>query len=173
MVWLTLDKSCLSKTVNLTDLDQNTWYPVTGTSLPYNGLRHFKCSVQLNSGSKPTWSTHSAGFTAVVDILEESSGWGTTGMLGEVLINDQRFIADESKPPVGYRQMSYGSIPVWWLRGGGSYRLATDYDISWTIRKSTYTNNGQSVSPTTTYPGISINRSKPTTVTILQIRSTA
>ena len=147
------------KTVNLTDLDQNTWYPVTGTSLPYNGLRRFKCSVQLNSGSKPNWSTHSGGFTAVVDILEESSGWGTTGMLGEVLINDQRFIADESKPPVGYQQMGYGSIPVWWLRGGGSYRLAADYDVTWTIQKSTYTNSGQTASPTTNYPGISINRS--------------
>ena len=147
------------KTVNLTDLDQNTWYPVTGNNFPYNGLRHFKCNVQLNSGSKPNWSTHSAGFTAVVDILEEASGWGTTTMLGEVLINDQRFIADGGNPPVGYGQMSYSSIPVWWLRGGGSYRLAADYDITWTIQKSTYTSNGQSVSPTTTYPGVNVNRS--------------
>lgn len=147
------------KTVNLTDLDQNTWYPVTGTAIQYNGLRHFKCSVHLNSGSKPSWSTHSGGFTAVVDILEEASGWGTTGMLGEVLINDQRFIADESKPPVGYSQMNAGSIPVWWLRGGGSYRLAADYDVTWTIQKSTYTNNGQTASPTTNYPGVSVNRS--------------
>lgn len=146
------------KTVNLTDLDQNTWYPVTGTGVPYNGLRHFKCNVQLNSGSKPSWSTHSSGFTAVVDILEESSGWGTTGMLGEVLINDKRFIADESKPPVGYQQMSYGSIPVWWLRGGGTYFLATDYNCTWTIQKSKYENSGQSVAPTTTYPGVNVNR---------------
>lgn len=147
------------KTVNLTDLDQNTWYPVTGTGVPYNGLRHFKCNVQLNSGSKPSWSIHSAGFTAVVDILEESSGWGTTRMLGEVLINDQRFIADESKPPVGYGQMSYGSVPVWWLRGGGTYFLAADYDCTWTIQKSKYENSGQSVAPTTTYPGVNVNRS--------------
>lgn len=146
------------KTVNLTDLDQNTWYPVTGTSIPYKGLKRFKCNVQLNSGSKPSWSTHSGGFTAVVDILEESSGWGTTGMLGEVLINDQRFIADESKPPVGYQQMSYGSIPVWWLRGGGTYFLAADYDCAWTIQKSKYENNGQSIAPTTTYPGVNVNR---------------
>lgn len=146
------------KTVNLTDLDQNTWYPVTGTGVPYNGLRHFKCNVQLNSGSKPSWSTHSSGFTAVVDILEESSGWGTTRMLGEVLINDQFFIADESKPPVGYRQLSHGSIPVWWLRGGGTYFLAADYDCTWTIQKSKYENNGQSVAPTTTYPGVNVNR---------------
>lgn len=146
------------KTVNLTDLDQNTWYPVTGTYVPSNGLRHFKCSVHLNSGSKPNWSTHSGGFTAVVDILEESSGWGTTGMLGEVLINDQRFIADESKPPVGYSQMNAGSIPVWWLRGGGSYRLAADYDVTWTIQKSKYENSGQNVAPTTTYPGVNVDR---------------
>lgn len=147
------------KTVNLTDLDQNTWYPVTGTGVSYNGLRHFKCNVQLNSGSKPSWSTHSAGFTAVVDILEESSGWGTTRMLGEVLINDQFFIADESKPPVGYGQMGYGSVPVWWLRGGGTYFLAADYDCTWTIQKSKYENSGQSVAPRTTYPGVNVNRS--------------
>lgn len=146
------------KTVNLTDLDQNTWYPVTGTSVPYNGLRRFKCNVQLNSGSKPSWSTHSGGFTAVVDILYESSGWGTTCMQGMVLVNDQIWINDYNKPPVGYQQMSNGSIPVWWLRGGGTYFLAADYDCTWTIRKSTYTNSGQSVSPTTTYPGVSVNR---------------
>ena len=146
------------KTVNLTDLDQNTWYPVTGTVVQGNGLRHFKCDVQLDSGSKPSWSTHSGGFTAVVDILEERSGWGTTGMLGEVLINDQRFIADESKPPVGYQQLRNSSIPVWWLRGGGTYFLAANYDCTWTIQKSKYENTDQSVAPTTTYPGVSVDR---------------
>lgn len=146
------------KTVNLTDLDQNTWYPVTGTSIPYNELRHFKCSVQLNSGSKPSWSTHNSGFTAVVDILEESSGWGTTSKKGIVLTNDQMFINDSNKPPVGYEQLSNSSIPVWWLRGGGIYFLAADYDCTWTIRKSKYENSNQSVEPKTTYPGVYVNR---------------
>lgn len=146
------------KTVNLTDLDQNTWYPVTGTSIPYNGLRRFKCNVQLNSGSKPSWSTHGGGFTAVVDILEEASGWGTTCMKGMVLINDQCFINDSNKPPVGYGQMSSSSTPVWWLRGGGTYFLATDYNCTWTIQKSKHEINGQNVAPKTTYPGVSVNR---------------
>ena len=147
------------KTVNLTDLDQNTWYPVTGTGVPYNGLRHFKCSVQLNSGSKPNWSTHNSGFTAVVDILEESGGWGTTNMQGIVLTNDQTFINDSNKPPVGYEQLLNSSIPVWWLRGGGIYFLAADYDCTWTIRKSKYENSNQSVEPKTTYPGVNVHRS--------------
>ena len=150
------------KTINLTDLNQNTWYPVTGTSVPYNGLRHFKCNVQLNSGSKPSWSTHNSGFTAVVDILEESCGWGMTTKKGIVLINDQIFINDSNKPPVGYEQMGNGSIPVWWLRGGGIYFLAADYDCTWTIQKSKYENNSQSVEPKTTYPGVNIYRSNVT-----------
>ena len=150
------------KTINLTDLNQNTWYPVTGTSVPYNGLRHFKCNVQLNSGSKPSWSTHNSGFTAVVDILEEASGWGTTSKKGIVLTNDQMFINDSNKPPVGYEQMGNSSIPVWWLRGGGIYFLAADYDCTWTIRKSKYEASSQSVEPKTTYPGININRSNIT-----------
>lgn len=147
------------KTVNLTDLDQNTWYPVTSTYIPYKGLRRFKCNVQLNSGSKPNWSTHSGGFTAVVDILEESSGWGTTTMQGMVLVNDQYWINDSNKPPVGYSQLRNSSIAVWWLRGGGTYFLAADYDCTWTIQKSKYENSGQSASPTTTYPGITVSRS--------------
>lgn len=146
------------KTVNLTDLDQNTWYPVTGASIPYNGLRRFKCNVQLNSGSKPSWSTHGRGFTAVVDILEEASGWGTTNMQGIVLINNQCFINDSNKPPVGYGQMGNSSTPVWWLRGGGTYFLATDYNCTWTIQKSKYEIDGQNVAPKTTYPGVSVNR---------------
>lgn len=150
------------KTVNLTDLDQNTWYPVTGTGIPYKGLRHFKCNVQLNSGSKPSWSTHSGGFTAVVDILEESSGYGTTSAYGMVLVNNQTWVNDLSNPPVGYQQLRNSSIPVWWLRGGGTYFLAADYDCTWMIQKSKYENTGQSVAPTTTYPGVSVNR---TTIT--------
>ena len=146
------------KTVNLTDLDQNTWYPVTGTYIPYKGLRRFKCNVQLDSGSKPSWSAHGGGFTAVVDILEESSGWGTTTMQGMVLVNDQYWINDSNKPPVGYKQLRNSSIPVWWLRGGGTYFLAADYDCTWTIQKSKYENSGQSIAPTTTYPGVSVNR---------------
>lgn len=147
------------KTVNLTDLDQNTWYPVTSTYISYKGLRRFKCNVQLNSGSRPSWSTHGGGFTAVVDILEESSGWGTTTMQGMVLVNDQYWINDSNKPPVGYSQLGNSSIAVWWLRGGGTYFLAADYDCTWTIQKSKYEINGQSVAPTTTYPGVSVRRS--------------
>ena len=38
--------------------DQNTYYPVVGKHMSYNGFNHIKVAVQLNSGTKPTWSTH-------------------------------------------------------------------------------------------------------------------
>lgn len=61
--------------ISLTNLDQNTWYPVVSMNhIPYGGLRHIKCNVQLNSGSKPSWSTHSAGFTVNLDLLVTAFG---------------------------------------------------------------------------------------------------
>ena len=54
--------------------------------------------------------------------------------------------------------MGNSSKAVFWLRGGGSYRIYSDWDADWTVKTSTYTNNEQSVSPTTSYPGVSINR---------------
>lgn len=54
--------------------------------------------------------------------------------------------------------MTNGSVAVFWLRGGGQYRLYADWDANWQLQTSTYTNNDQSVSPTTSYPGVSYNR---------------
>ena len=146
------------QTVDLSSLDSNTWYPVV-TQCGRPGLHHIKCNVQLNSGTKPSWSTHSSGFTAVVELLTLSPGWGTTGGHCICLCNDQRFISDSSKPPVGYTMMWNGSMCVFWLRGGGIYHLYADYKTTQSLQISSYTNNEETVSPTTSYPGISISRS--------------
>lgn len=145
--------------VNLTSLDQNTWYPVVSmNSIPYSGLHHIKCNVQLNSGSKPSWSTHSGGFTVNLDLLVTAFGLGTTYANSICLNNDSNWVTSGANP-AGYSQMGNGSVAVFWLRGGGQYRLYADWDADWTVKTSTYTNNDQSVSPTTSYPGVSINRS--------------
>lgn len=145
--------------VNLTSLDQNTWYPVVSmNTIPYSGLHHIKCNVQLNSGSKPSWSTHGGGFTVNLDLLVTAYGWGTTHMNSICLNNDSHWVTSGANP-AGYSQMGNGSVAVFWLRGGGQYKLYADWDANWQLKTSTYTNNDQSVSPTTSYPGVSINRS--------------
>lgn len=55
--------------------------------------------------------------------------------------------------------MTFGSVAVFWLRGGGQYKLYADWDANWQLKTSTYTNCDQSVSPTTSYPGVNISRS--------------
>ena len=54
--------------------------------------------------------------------------------------------------------MCNSSMAVFWLRGGGSYCLYSDWDGEWTLYTSTYTNNNQSIAPTTSYPGVSYNK---------------
>lgn len=145
--------------VNLTSLDQNTWYPVVSMNyIPYSGLHHIKCNVQLGGASKPSWSTHSSGFTVNLDMLVTAGGWGTTSANSICLDNFYSWTTSNANP-AGYSQMWNGSIAVFWLRGGGQYRLYADQDANWQLQTSTYTNNDQSISPTTSYPGVSINRS--------------
>ena len=145
--------------ISLTNLDQNTWYPVVSMNhIPYSGLHHIKCNVQLGGASKPSWSTHSGGFTVNLDMLVTASGWGTTSANSICLDNFYSWTTSNANP-AGYSQMWNGSIAVFWLRGGGQYRLYADQDANWQLQTSTYTNNDQSVSPTTSYPGVSINRS--------------
>ena len=54
--------------------------------------------------------------------------------------------------------MGQSSQAVFWLRGGGQYKLYADWDANWQLKTSTYTNCDQSVSPTTSYPGVNYNK---------------
>ena len=143
-------------TVDLSSLDNSKWFPVTGTSLPTFGYNKIKVSVQLNSGTVPSWSTHASGFTCNMELYVTAAGWGTTGGETIVLASSYSFA---SVDPCGFQQQSYNSMPVLWLRGGGKYFVETDFDCTWTVRTSSYDtyNSGdyvQTVAPTTTYPGI-------------------
>lgn len=126
--------------------------------IPYTGLHHIKCNIQLNSGTKPSWSTHSAGFTVNLDMLVTASGWGITSARSIVLDNSYEFVTSGSSSPAGYSQMNNSSKAVFWVRGGGSYRIYSDWDANWQLQTSTYTDSSQSVSPTTSYPGVNYNK---------------
>ena len=54
--------------------------------------------------------------------------------------------------------MGQSSQAVFWLRGGGQYKLYADWDANWQLKTSTYTHCDQSVSPTTSYPGVNYNK---------------
>ena len=116
--------------------DQNTWYTVVGERLPENGFAGIKVVVNLNSGTKPSWSTHSSGFSVDFHIDTQASGWGTTH--AETIIYSDTFNFCPVSP-VSYKQLGYGSRPILYLRGGGKYRVYSTYNAAWKIYKDGYT----------------------------------
>lgn len=133
--------------------DQNTWYTVVGKRLPVDGFAGIKVVVNLNSGTKPSWSTHSAGFSVDFHIDTQASGWGTTH--AETIIYSDTF-SFCSVSPVSYKQLGYGSIPILYLRGGGRYRVISTYNAAWKIYKDGYTwqsgKHSQSAMPSSSRP---------------------
>ena len=126
-VWIDLSDS---------SYDSNTWYPVRGTRLPGDGYAGIKVSVQLDSGTKPSWSTHNSGFSVDFHIDTLRSGWGTTNA-DTIIYADNFKFCDQS--PASYTQLTYGSLPILYLRGGGRYYVCATYNVDWTIEKDGYT----------------------------------
>lgn len=115
--------------------DQNTWYTVVGEKLPQTGFAGIKVVVNLNSGTKPSWSTHSAGFSVDFHIDTQASGWGTTPAETIIYSDNYRFCPVS---PVSYKQILETSVPILYLRGGGKYRVYSTYETPWTIKKDGY-----------------------------------
>lgn len=133
--------------------DQNTWYTVVGELLPTTGFAGIKVVVNLNSNTKPSWSTHSEGFSVDFHIDTQVSGWGTTPAETIIYSDNYRWCPVS---PVSYKQLYYGSIPILYLRGGGKYRVFSTYNASWKIYKDGYTwqsgQYSQSAMPSSTRP---------------------
>lgn len=133
--------------------DRDVWYPVVGEALPQTGFAGIKVVVNLNSGTKPSWSTHSLGFSVDFHIDTQASGWGVTP--GETIIYSDNY-AWCPVSPVSYKQLEKGSIPILYLRGGGRYRVFSTYNASWKTYKDGYTweldNYSQSAMPSNSRP---------------------
>lgn len=133
--------------------DQNTWYTVVGEHLPPTGFAGIKVVVNLNSGTKPSWSTHSEGFSVDFHIDTQISGWGMTPAETIIYSDNYRWCPVS---PVSYKQLNYGSIPILYLRGGGKYRVFSTYNASWKIYKDGYTwqsgQYSQSAKPSSSRP---------------------
>lgn len=137
-----------SATLDMSGLDQNTWYPVT---IPIASARQTRLRIEnaLNSNA-PSWSTHPSGFSCYVEWTSNGAGWGTIGVNRRVV--DWRESFTSVQIVGGIDQLTQSSTEVIWLRGGGNYFFSADNDVNPTIRTSTYEINGQTVSPrTTTY----------------------
>lgn len=136
-------------TINASSLNVNTYYPVTFNIGASPNVR-IECRVALNSGTKPSWSTHASGFSVRKIWEVNGSGWGTNPVNRRILVSDYAFVTAD--PVRGVGQLTNSSVEYVYVRGGGKYYFYTSHNISPVLRTSTYTTNSQSVSPTTSAP---------------------
>lgn len=135
-----------------TKYDVNTYYPVVlNNRIPANGYNTYECNVQLNSGSKPSWASHSSGFTCNLIARVKANGWGGTDGKGWIEENYFQFC---DKMPAFIQQLSYTSKIVFYLRGGGKYFLYSPVQGSVSIYTAKTNTNSSSypqyVEPTKT-----------------------
>lgn len=138
-----------ARTIDASALSTSTYYPVTFSIGSHPNVR-IECRVSLNSGTKPSWSTHASGFSVRKIWEVNGSGWGTNPINRRILVSDYAFA--DSDPVRGVGQLSNSSVEYVYVRGGGKYLFYISHNISATLHTSTYTTNSQSVAPTTSAP---------------------
>ena len=138
-----------ARTIDASALSTSTYYPVTFSIGSHSNVR-IECRVSLNSGTKPSWSTHESGFSVRKIWEVNGSGWGTNPINRRILVSDCAFAY--SDPVRGVGQLSNSSVEYVYVRGGGKYLFYISHNISATLHTSTYTTNSQSVAPTTSAP---------------------
>ena len=132
---------------NTSTFAENTYYPVT-IPLQVGRETELRIEVPLNSGDDPSYATHSSGVSLYLKWSTIGNGWGTNYGHRTIYDWDERYT--NVKLVGGITQMNNGSVEVVYLRGGMTYFFfANRAGLSITPRSSTYTNNSQSVSPTT------------------------
>lgn len=129
--------------------NQNTYYPaVTRSAMPvdYTVMFEVGCIVQLNSGTKPSWSTHASGFSVTVRAKYKRYGWGTTD--GRQYCTENYYAHCDKQPVYACEQNMYNSKVIFMLRGGGQYFMSTEfYTDGWDVYTSQTDIYGSSTYP--------------------------
>lgn len=139
--------------IDASGLDENTWYPVTITAGARMCMRA-EVLVALDSGTKPSWSTHERGFSTR-KIWEWAPGtWGVNAV-SDIKVYLSDFAHTNLDPVRGLDFLGHFDICFVFVRGGGKYYFYTSHGAQVILHTSTYKPSeisDQSVSPTTTTP---------------------
>lgn len=137
------------QTLNLNSLDANKWYPCVMTAHPSNTTPIRVTFTDALSGHKPSWSTHSSGFSFQFDFEWIGGGWGTIDWYLRVYRYAASFGGETAC--YGLEQRNNRSALVLYMRGGTSYYYRTTDGRSFTVYSST-TNIGDSTYPDNVSP---------------------
>lgn len=139
--------------IDASGLDENTWYPVTITAGARPCMRA-EVLVALDSGTKPSWSTHDKGFSTRKIWEWAPSTWGVNAV-SDIKVYLSDFAHAQLDPVRGLDFLSHFDICFVFVRGGGKYHFYASHGAQVILHTSTYKPSEadeQSVSPTTTTP---------------------
>lgn len=139
--------------IDASTLDENTWYPVTITAGARMCMRA-EVLVALDSGTKPSWSTHERGFSTRKIWEWAPSTWGVNAV-SDIKVYLSDFAHTNLDPVRGLDFLGHFDTCFVFVRGGGKYHFYTSHGAQVILHTSTYKPSEvseQSVSPTTTTP---------------------
>lgn len=139
--------------IDASGLDENTWYPVTITAGARMCMRA-EVLVALDSGTKPSWSTHERGFSTR-KIWEWAPSTWRVNAVSDIKVYLSDFAHTNLDPVRGLDFLGHFDICFVFVRGGGKYHFYTSHGAQVILHTSTYKPSeisDQSVSPTTTTP---------------------
>lgn len=136
--------------IDASGLDENTWYPVTIAAGERKNIR-VEVLVSLDSGTKPSWSTHERGFS-VRKIWEFAPyAWGVNSRaILNVYLSD--FNLAKIDPVRGLSNLTHFDICYVYVRGGGKYHFYVSHEANVILHTDTYAAGDQKISPTTDIP---------------------
>lgn len=139
--------------IDASGLDENTWYPVTIAAGARMCMRA-EVLVALDSGTKPSWSTHERGFSTRKIWEWAPSTWGINAV-SDIKVYLSDFAHTNLDPVRGLDFLGHFDTCFVFVRGGGKYHFYTSHGAQVILHTSTYKPSEaseQSVSPTTTTP---------------------
>lgn len=136
--------------IDASGLDENTWYPVTIAAGERKNIR-VEVLVSLDSGTKPSWSTHERGFSVrkIWEFAPYASGVNSRAIL-RVYLSD--FNSAEIDPVRGLSNLNHFDICYVYVRGGGKYHFYASHEANVILRTGAYRPGDQIIGPTTDIP---------------------
>lgn len=133
-----------TKTIDLRSLDANKYYPISFQLVQRKSFIRIKIWNCLD-GNKPTWATHTNGFTVAIEWDTTLNGWGAQDTQ-RIIYADYYSFCDKS-PCGGLRQNTRANVEIVYLRGGAIYyynnndnmeAIINSNGYSWTLNTHSY-----------------------------------
>ena len=124
-----------TKTIDLKSLDANKYYPISFQLVQRKSFIRIKIWNCLD-GNKPTWATHTNGFSAAIEWDTTTNGWGTQDTQRIIYADNYKYC--DKSPCGGIEQNTMASVEIVYLRGGAIYYYNNNDNIEAIINSNGY-----------------------------------